>query len=1276
MRIIKKENTIKLRRRFCAVALAVLMAASVMTSAFVRGTDNTGRVFAEPIVRYAHLTVHADAPVDVTVECSADTFKKMYVDKGDNSEVAASEYTTSTASPYVLSVPVTGAYADIYVAGDLPVTGISSHDDDIVSVELQSCTGLEKIDFSGCDSLTEITARNRPELKTVDCTDSAVSLLNLLGSDKITSLKCSGCKLNFNSLPLKSDLASGAEYVYAPQDEMALPEIVKAGSNVSAAAYRGVNSVTKWYDGTTEISDSDIYTTSSTDAGKTLHATVTDPDFPGLTLTSNDFTVDTDPAFLGYYKNSTGETKKLTDTGSTSLTIGNGTETVTEISIPYATTITDVTIKNPGMTDLDLYTNHSIKKLTAENGKIQQITPPRYIEELDVSGNEFADLDLDAFSSLKKLDASGNRLTTVSLPAQKLDVLDLSDNSFSFKDLPSTDCATDYNYLSQSDITIAPTVLESNETITLSGYGADTVTWYDAASGQPVTGVIGNKQVYSFGAAAANKDLYAKLTNEDFPGLELKTTVTHVEPIPKEQYLITYNSTAKTAVIKAKADDTIYADIDGKRTPLVKGADGTQSVSLTLSGSKKVKLYCADDIKELDIADSDIYAFAAASGNTQPKLEKMDISGNGLETVLNLSSFSSLKELDCTDNALSFKSLILPETRPDGAKYTCTPQEEIDTGYRKIEADTNVDLTPLNRGELKYTWYDKDGNVIIPTSTSGKVVLDSRAANKDVYCELTNDNMPELVLRTNTITVGKEDDAKKMAVAPCVAAFTTANKKGDNFTFTATCSDDLYVDWGDGVRTALDPAGKLDNRTVTGKLKGTNVKLYTSGALTDLKVSGNALTEAHVEDAPALKTLDVSENDLESLNVTKNPELATLKCAKNKLTYKSLPVHTTKLTTIDASAQKDLPIPSVKASGKSIDLSDQKTYEGKDTVYTWCNAADNKPVAGVSENPKGVFTFSKDLEGKTLYCKMDNPASPELLRTTNVTVSVGGKWFIDDKKGIIADAKPSADAFGFEPNNAPIAICDLEKATTKTDDVRLQLITGDVDSATKTTVLKAIDEKYTPFKSSSNRYDMYDISLVCSSSDAPVKNFGGSFAVSLKYPSSVASNKSNYHFHVLHYDKTKGLEEVKCSAGSDSVSFNATSFSPYTLIWLTDDEEKKLNDDNGGGSGNGGSGNGGSGSGSGSGGSGSGGSGSGGSGSGGSGSGGSGSGGSGSGSGSGTTPNNTPGNTPNTGDTDPNTTAPKTGENTTLSTAAWIILSISAIMLIAVGIIIFRRKHK
>jgi Leucine-rich repeat (LRR) protein/ribosomal protein L31 len=152
-----------------------------------------------------------------------------------------------------------------------------------------------------------------------------------------------------------------------------------------------------------------------------------------------------------------------------------------------------------------------------------------------------------------------------------------------------------------------------------------------------------------------------------------------------------------------------------------------------------------------------------------------------------------------------------------------------------------------------------------------------------------------------------------------------------------------------------------------------------------LKVEGNKITGVNFGDNEQLVLLNLDSNQLSSVDVSSLASLTDLTLSNNKLLLSRLPLSKAAYTNYSYAPQSSMAVGHAKQDGNEmnysiyaeepLDLSSELNVGGNVTAFVW-KKADGTVVLPTSSN-NGVFAFSTDLIGETLYGELSNASFPD-----------------------------------------------------------------------------------------------------------------------------------------------------------------------------------------------------------------------------------------------------------------------------------------------------------
>lgn len=190
-------------------------------------------------------------------------------------------------------------------------------------------------------------------------------------------------------------------------------------------------------------------------------------------------------------------------------------------------------------------------------------------------------------------------------------------------------------------------------------------------------------------------------------------------------------------------------------------------------------------------------------------------------TSLDLTANDSLLQVKCDSNYLTIASLPLKQAR--WTTYLYYPQKNIVLSKQEYETYESVDLRSQVSRDGKsshFTWKTKSGNTLVEGTDyaeSSGVFAFLKDQTDSVYCEITNETFPALILETSRFTVLTATSIKESAVKTSV--------------FPNPFTDILRIE-------SAEPIRKIEIFSISGN------------RLSELKVTGSRGVSVPVSDLP------------------------------------------------------------------------------------------------------------------------------------------------------------------------------------------------------------------------------------------------------------------------------------------------------------------------------------------------------------------------------------------------------------------------------------------
>ena len=852
------------------------------------------------------------------------------------------------------------------------------------------------------------------------------------------------------------------------------------------------------------------------------------------------------------------------------------------------------------VSEIDLSANTALKIANLANNRLGSATLPAGLESLSVNDNanissldftevckstlknlkaqncSLTSVDLSGFDSLIYLDLSHNAIANITIPENQYKYIDVSYNELTFETLPAypltiTDTDFQYIYEQQAEVAINSTY-NVGDTIDLSA------AMKSSAADDVITATVYcGTEVYSSSTDSsfvipedlAGKEIYFKLSSNKFTDLVMSTNTAKINEV---QEVIVSTSAAflfdEAGAVSFSITSTapVYVDWGGGTRTEYTPSDSDYTKPINISGTvvasndiASIKIATTGDVTAADFSrdesgnEINIIALNIAQWDA---LETLDLSGNNL-SVLDVTSNSDLSTLDISDNAFTFSTL--PDFDGDG--YVYSPQDTYSI-KESFKVGETIDLTAV--GAETYTWYNAEtDSVVTPkTSDNGVFTFGSEREGLSLYCKMENSSWDGLEICTTATTITKADDDFDTASV----TLKTSLASGTKATITVCGDDNVYIDWGNGVLVAT-VTSSTDCVTVEKAVLGDTVKIYTHGALTLLSATDMKITEADVSNAVDLETLDLPGNKLSSIDLSKNTALTTLDLSDNCFIFPNLPA-VSSYTDYSYSPQALYTIPTVKGTGATLSTLTELTTSSGKMGYAWYkknSSGEDTLLTQGDDNDyislgSGKFSFNDSIAGETVYCVVTSTAYPDLsIRTTDMLILAGGGLAMKDTTGTVKGLTIAEGSTCKTTDGTTIPAGDLDGSASAEDAIltfKSKTFT-DTSDITTSTLLSLVKSQLSTFDASDNCHQIYDFSFV-DSTGTEITSFDGSVNITLSYPTAIASRYSEYDFYMFHYitsgTKKGTMESIAVTTASDGLTFTATSFSPYILVYQADPE--------------------------------------------------------------------------------------------------------------------------
>ncbi len=198
-------------------------------------------------------------------------------------------------------------------------------------------------------------------------------------------------------------------------------------------------------------------------------------------------------------------------------------------TVPYSVLSIDFSGYEKLSGKLDASSMNKIRTIDVSDTEIEWVVLGDNAEltDIDTSGAPVLSLDLTKALTVRNVDCSDCAIQQIFLPEHTLESLRCENNYLTFATLPDKSAAKEFTYAPQKDAFFIVTgdigAIQIGQKADMSSYGADSITWYNS-EGELLTGAaITKEQIYEFEGVQPGDQIYAVMTNADYPELTLKT---------------------------------------------------------------------------------------------------------------------------------------------------------------------------------------------------------------------------------------------------------------------------------------------------------------------------------------------------------------------------------------------------------------------------------------------------------------------------------------------------------------------------------------------------------------------------------------------------------------------------------------------------------------------------------------------------------------------------------------------------------------------------------
>lgn len=621
-----------------------------------------------------------------------------------------------------------------------------------------------------------------------------------------------------------------------------------------------------------------------------------------------------------------------------------------EVYMKEGNEITALDIKDVPMYSADVTAAATLRNLRIANAGLYSIDLSwnRCLETLDLSGNNLTTLTLAGNNgsyeknSLRGINLSHNRLTDLTLNnVQAIKALDLSHNQLTSVDLSDADYILSVN-------------LSSNMFETLDFTWCYEMTRLDVSYNNLTSIVLPTESSIKYFACNDNRFTLATLPEHGDISEE------NYIYAPQSDYIIPTKGpgvdlSEQNRVINGAGTQYVWKDASGNA--LVEGTDYTND-----NGRMVFKNIEVGNI----VCEMTNAAFPGFASDKVFRTTAIEAAGMPTNVV---ATFTTINDGDAV-------SLSLAAETAGTALYIgwdgneSLSQYQLETSYKLFTAATKANT------EVKVYTYEPSEKISVFSMTGAKLSSCDMSLLTDAVCINISDaglseiklptetgNLKELILDSNSFT---EFDFSKYP------ELTTLSMSDNDF-------------------TSIDVTGntKLQLLSVANnELSEVNLN---NSELWALYLDNNKLSEIDLSGVPNVSQLSLAQNRLSQINLDVLPKLRALSLVGNKFTFKTLPLPKAEWSVYYYNNQQPIEVTPVDGV---VDLSDQLTVDGTETVYRWfLDAPVLNPETGELEGEELIMDVEYTLEGgvteflksfEDVMCVMTNAKLPNVYINTNL----------------------------------------------------------------------------------------------------------------------------------------------------------------------------------------------------------------------------------------------------------------------------------------------------
>ncbi|WP_338393025.1 MBG domain-containing protein [Fulvitalea axinellae] len=285
------------------------------------------------------------------------------------------------------------------------------------------------------------------------------------------------------------------------------------------------------------------------------------------------------------------------------------------------------------------------------------------------------------------------------------------------------------------------------------------------------------------------------------------------------------------------------------------------------------------------------------------RVTKLDIAQRKLKGTMDLSPFTALKELYCSDNQLTSLNLsantVLTEINCSSNQLTAL-NLSTNTALMEVTCSGNqlAALDLITNTKLHSLYCHSNQLSSLDLSANPSIVMLECSANQLTALDLSaNTSLKTINCSANQLTTLDLSANTSLKTINCSAnQLTTLGLSANTSLTTINCSRNQLTTLGINTNVSLVEINCSNNQL-------TSLDLSTNTSLERLECSQNALATLDLNTNPALKRLHCNSNQLTTLDLNANTVLQWFICSNNQLTTLNISANTD-LATLDCSSNQ------------------------------------------------------------------------------------------------------------------------------------------------------------------------------------------------------------------------------------------------------------------------------------------------------------------------------------------------------------------------------------